>query len=263
MQSIREIDTYLSERPMAELSAAIASFRQDERPGVRKLLDKHERRLSAFRKELERLDEMMAYERKYAEFALIAGIDEAGRGPLAGPVVAAAVILPKDRPILYVNDSKQLSEKKREELYPVILREAVAVGVGMAGPERIDEINILQATYEAMRAAVASLQGPDGTSFAPDLLLNDAVRIPELPMRQIPIIKGDAKSCSIAAASIIAKVTRDRIMREFDTVYPAYGFAKHKGYGSQEHIEALREYGPCPIHRRTFIKGILGEESSF
>ena len=258
---ITTIDSYLASKAPEELASAISEFKSDERAGVQRLLDKYERRLNAFRKELERLDAMMVYERKYAEFELIAGIDEAGRGPLAGPVVAAAVILPKDRPILYLNDSKQLSEKKREELFPVILTEAVAVGVGMASPELIDEINILQATYCAMRDALRGLKGPDGTPYHPDLLLNDAVRIPEVTIRQIPIIKGDAKSCSIAAASIIAKVTRDRIMREYDSIYPEYGFLKHKGYGSQAHMEALRQYGPCPIHRRTFIGGILGEES--
>ena len=262
MTNIREIDAYLQSKAPEELGAAILSFRSDERSGVQKLLDKHERRLEAYRKELERLDGMMVYERKYAEFALIAGIDEAGRGPLAGPVVAAAVILPKDRPILYLNDSKQLSEKKREELFPVIMKEAVAVGVGMASPELIDEINILQATYAAMRSALRDLIMPNGHAVVPDLLLNDAVRIPDVPIRQVPIIKGDAKSCSIAAASIIAKVTRDRIMKEYDAVYPEYGFAKHKGYGSQAHMDALRQYGPCPIHRRSFIGGILGEESS-
>ena len=258
---ITEIDAYLSTKAPSELAAAIASFRGDERSGVQKLLDKYERRLNAFRSELQRLDGMMVYERKYAEYELIAGIDEAGRGPLAGPVVASAVILPKDRPILYLNDSKQLSEKKREELFPVIMEEAVAVGVGMASPELIDEINILQATYAAMRDALKSLRTPSGESVEPDLLLNDAVRIPEVPYRQVPIIKGDAKSCSIAAASIIAKVTRDRIMKEYDLVYPEYGFSKHKGYGSQAHMDALRLYGPCPIHRRSFIGGILGEES--
>ena len=196
----------------------------------------------------------MIYERKYADLGIIAGIDEAGRGPLAGPVVAAAVILPKDHPILYVNDSKQLSEKKREQLYEEIMKEAPAVGVGMASEKVIDEINILQATYEAMRQAVSKLKiRPAGT-------LNDAVTIPGLELRQVPIIKGDAKSASIAAASIIAKVTRDRIMKEYDSLYPEYGFARHKGYGSQEHIEALKKYGPCPIHRLTFIKGILNDE---
>lgn len=257
---ISTIESCLASKAPEELALAISEFRSDERAGVQKLLDKHERRLNAFRKELERLDAMMVYERKYAEFALIAGIDEAGRGPLAGPVVAASVILPKDRPILYVNDSKQLSEKKREELFAVIMKEAVAVGVGMASPQLIDEINILQATYCAMRDAIRGLKSTDGTPYQPDLLLNDAVRIPDVPIRQIPIIKGDAKSCSIAAASIIAKVTRDRIMREYDSIYPEYGFQKHKGYGSQAHMEALRQFGPCPIHRRTFIGGILGEE---
>ena len=171
-----------------------------------------------------------------------------GRGPLAGPVVAGAVILPKDCSILYINDSKQLSEKKREELYDIIMEQAVACAVGYATPERIDEINILQATYEAMREAISRL------SPAPDILLNDAVTIPGISIKQVPIIKGDAKSISIGAASIIAKVTRDRLMVEYDKVFPEYDFAGNKGYGSQAHIEALKKYGPTPIHRRSFIK---------
>ena len=167
--------------------------------------------------------------------------------PLAGPVVACAVILPKDCDILWLNDSKKLTAAKREELYDVIMKEAVAVGIGMADPERIDEINILQATYEAMRQAVSKL------SVVPQLLLNDAVTIPEVVIPQVPIIKGDAKSVSIAAASIVAKVTRDRMMEDYDKIYPEYGFASNKGYGAQVHIDALKKYGPCPIHRRTFI----------
>ena len=170
-----------------------------------------------------------------------------GRGPFAGPVTAAAVILPKDQPILYLNDSKKLSEKKREELYDVILKQAVAVGIGMASPERIDEINILQATYEAMRMAIEEL------AIKPDILLNDAVTIPEVDIPQVPIIKGDAKSVSIAAASIVAKVTRDRLMREYDSVYPGYDFASNKGYGTKAHIEGLKRLGPSAIHRRSFI----------
>ena len=161
--------------------------------------------------------------------------------------MAGAVILPKDCDILYINDSKKLSEKKREELYDIIMERAVAVGLGYSTPERIDEINILQATYEAMREAVSKLEQ------VPDLLLNDAVTIPQVDIRQIPIIKGDAKSISIGAASIIAKVTRDRLMVQYDEVYPEYGFASNKGYGAQAHIDALRQYGPCPIHRRSFI----------
>ena len=170
-----------------------------------------------------------------------------GRGPLAGPVVACAVILPKDCDILWLNDSKKLTAKKREELYDVILEGAVSVGIGMASPERIDEINILQATYEAMRQAISKL------SVQPQLFLNDAVTIPEVQIPQVPIIKGDAKSVSIAAASIVAKVTRDRMMEEYDKVLPEYGFASNKGYGSAAHIEALKKYGPSPIHRKTFI----------
>jgi ribonuclease HII len=157
------------------------------------------------------------------------------------------VILPKDCDILYINDSKQLSEKKREELYDVIMEKAVACAVGYASPERIDEINILQATYEAMREAIGKLNP------APDILLNDAVTIPGVDIRQVPIIKGDAKSISIGAASIIAKVTRDRLMVEYAKVFPEYDFASNKGYGSAAHIEALKKYGPTPIHRRSFI----------
>lgn len=199
-------------------------------------------------KELARTEEMSRYEKQYADCSYICGIDEVGRGPLAGPVVAGAVILPKENPILYLNDSKKLSEKKREALYEEIMEHAVAVGIGMVGPARIDEINILQATYEAMRAAVENL------SVRPDLLLNDAVTIPEVTIPQVPIIKGDAKSVSIAAASIVAKVTRDRMMKEYDTIIPGYDFAQNKGYGTKSHIEGLKKLGPSPIHRMTFIR---------
>lgn len=202
-------------------------------------------------KELDRLKEMSVYEEKYSMYHHICGIDEAGRGPLAGPVVAGAVILPESAAILYLNDSKKLSEKKRETLYDEIMEKAVSVGVGIVGPERIDEINILQATYEAMRMAIAALK------VKPDILLNDAVTIPEVDIEQVPIIKGDAKSVSIAAASIIAKVTRDRMMAAYDRDMPGYDFAKHKGYGTKAHIECLKRLGPCPIHRRTFIKNFV------
>lgn len=203
-------------------------------------------------KELNRLEEMCRYEKEHEDCALICGIDEAGRGPLAGPVVAGAVILPKNSRILYLNDSKKLSEKRREELFVRIQKEALAWSVGIAEPERIDEINILQATYEAMRKAI------QGLPQKPDLLLNDAVTIPDVEIAQIPIVKGDAKSLSIAAASILAKVTRDHMMMEYDKIYPEYGFGKHKGYGTAAHMEAIRRFGPCPIHRRTFIKKIVG-----
>ena len=198
-------------------------------------------------KEIARTEAMSAFEKEYSNYQAICGIDEVGRGPFAGPVVAGAVILPKDHPILYLNDSKKLSEKKREELYEVILKEAVATGIGMASPARIDEINILQATYEAMRMAISNL------AVQPDLLLNDAVTIPEIEIMQIPIIKGDAKSVSIAAASILAKVTRDRLMVEYEKVFPGYDFASNKGYGTKAHIEGLKKLGPTPIHRMSFI----------
>lgn len=202
-------------------------------------------------KELTRLNGMRVYEKEYEAYENICGIDEVGRGPLAGPVVAGAVILPKDTTILYLNDSKKLSEKKREMLYDEIMEKAVATGIGIVSPARIDEINILQATYEAMRMAIANLK------VKPDILLNDAVTIPEVEIRQVPIIKGDAKSVSIAAASIIAKVTRDRLMVEYDEVIPGYDFASNKGYGTKAHIEGLKRLGPCPIHRATFIKNFV------
>ncbi len=212
-----------------------------------KELEKQEKAAFKLQKEIERTESLKEYEHKYEHLGYVCGIDEVGRGPLAGPVVAAAVILPKNSQILYLNDSKKLSEKKREELYDIIMEQAVAVSLGMVSPARIDEINILQATYEAMREAISKLP------VQPAILLNDAVTIPEVTIPQVPIIKGDAKSVSIAAASIIAKVTRDRLMVEYDKMMPSYGFAKNKGYGTAEHIAALKEVGPTPIHRKTFI----------
>lgn len=213
-------------------------------------LKKRQEKLEA---EIARIEGLKVYEREYEEYGLVCGIDEAGRGPLAGPVVAGAVILPRDSRILYLNDSKKLTEKRRELLYDEIMEKAVAVGIGVVGRERIDEINILQATYEAMREAVKKLDP------CPDVLLNDAVTIPGILKMQVPIIKGDTKSVSIAAASIVAKVTRDRMMAEMDKKYPGYSFASNKGYGSAAHIAALKKLGPCEIHRRTFIKNFVGE----
>ena len=207
-------------------------------------LKKQQERLE---KEIARTKAMSIFEEEYKDYPYICGIDEVGRGPLAGPVVAGAVILPKDDMILYLNDSKKLSEKKREMLYDEIMNRAVATGIGMASPARIDEINILQATYEEMRMAI------DNLKVRPDILLNDAVTIPQVDILQVPIIKGDAKSISIAAASIIAKVTRDRLMVEYDKVLPGYDFASNKGYGTKAHIAGLKELGPTPIHRRSFI----------
>ena len=250
-KKIGEIREILQAASVDELPAFIAAHEKDERAGVQALINKAKKRRLDYEKELLRTEKMKEYERKYASFSYICGIDEVGRGPLAGPVVAGAVILPRDCRILYLNDSKQLSEKKREELYEVIMENAVSTGLGFVSPERIDEINILQATYEAMRQAIGKLEKE------PDLLLNDAVTIPGVEIRQVPIIKGDAKSVSIAAASIIAKVTRDRLMVQYDEIYPEYGFASNKGYGAAAHLEALKKYGPTPIHRRSFLKNLL------
>ena len=251
VRKIGEIKEELKATADTELPEFIRRYAADERAGVRTMLAQAQKRQEKYEKEILRIEALKVYERKYADYALICGIDEVGRGPLAGPVVAGAVILPKDCNILYINDSKKLSEKKREELYDVIMERAVATGIGMASPARIDEINILQATYEAMRMAIEDLTGKLGKE--PDLLLNDAVTIPEVDIPQVPIIKGDAKSISIAAASIVAKVTRDHLMIEYDQVLPGYDFAKNKGYGTKAHIAGLKELGATPIHRKTFI----------
>lgn len=250
-KKIGEIRAQLKETPDEQLVSFIKEYAEDERSGVQALIVQAKKRREKLEKEIRRIENLKKYEREYAGYQFICGIDEVGRGPLAGPVVAGAVILPKDCHILYINDSKKLSEKKREELYDIIMEQAVAVGIGMVGPGRIDEINILQATYEAMREAIGKLDPQ------PDLLLNDAVTIPQVSIRQVPIIKGDAKSISIGAASIVAKVTRDRLMVEYDKVMPEYGFASNKGYGSAAHIEALKKYGPTPIHRKSFIHSFV------
>ena len=250
-KSIAQIKAEFENAQETEWSSLCEKYGTDERSGVRNIILKYQKKEQSLQKERERLAQMRKYEEQYKEYRFICGIDEAGRGPLAGPVVAGAVILPADCEILYLNDSKKLSAAKREQLYDEIMEKAIAVGVGMASPARIDEINILQATYEAMRTAVSEL------GVKPDILLNDAVTIPGIEIRQVPIIKGDAKSVSIAAASIIAKVTRDRLMIQYEEVLPGYGFAKHKGYGSKEHIEAIRKLGLTPIHRRTFIKNFI------
>ncbi len=234
-----------------KFEAFILQYETDDRGGVQKIVATAKKRLEKYFEEVARTEKIKKYEKEYDNYLYICGIDEVGRGPLAGPVVAAAVILPKDCDILYINDSKKLSAAKREELYDIIMEKAVATGLGCISPERIDEINILQATYEAMRQAISQLNPQ------PDLLLNDAVTIPQVDIKQVPIIKGDAKSISIGAASIIAKVTRDRMMEEYDKMFPEYGFASNKGYGSAEHIAAIKEFGPTPIHRRSFIKNFM------
>lgn len=250
-KTISEIKKEFEAAGNERLLELFSIYGDDSRAGVSGLIKQYQKKLEKLEKERERLEQMRKYEHQYEDRGYVCGIDEAGRGPLAGPVVAGAVILPKDCEILWLNDSKQLSEKKREELFDEILEKAVAAEVGIVGPGRIDEINILQATYEAMREAVGKLSVP------PQVLLNDAVTIPGVDIFQVPIIKGDAKSLSIAAASVLAKVTRDRLMKEYDAIMPEYGFAGHKGYGSAAHIAAIQKFGASPIHRKTFIKNFI------
>lgn len=269
MESIYDVKEKLKKASQAGLESdeflcLKKQYELDKRIGVKKIIEMYEKEKKKQEDELKRLEKMKEFEYKYIEqgYQSICGIDEVGRGPLAGPVVAGAVILPKDCTILYINDSKKLSEKKRELLYEEIMEKAVSVGIGIVSPGRIDDINILQATYEAMRMAIEQLE------VKPDILLNDAVHIPNVSIKQIGIIKGDAKSVSIAAASIVAKVTRDRMMVEYDKLYPGYGFARNKGYGSEEHIKALKEKGNCCIHRESFIlkedkKSILSHKNMF
>lgn len=249
--TISDIKDKLDGVPIHSLEEQLYLFQADERTGVQHLIERYRKKIDDYHKEIERVAAMREYENKYRDKAYICGVDEVGRGSLAGPVVSAAVILPKDIHIHYINDSKKLSEARREELYDIIMEKAIAVSIGITNAEVIDSINILNATYESMRMALDRLE------VDPEVILVDAVTIPQVTIPQEPIIKGDAKSISIAAASIIAKVYRDRMMKEFDELYPEYKFTKNKGYGTKEHQEALREHGPCPLHRRTFIGSIL------
>lgn len=236
---------------MAEKEALISfieEYESDERSGVVSIIGSANKRISKIDLEIERVKEMMFFEEKYSsEYHHICGVDEVGRGPLAGPIVTAAVILPEGMIIPYLNDSKQVSEDKREELYDIIMSNAISCSVGVKSEKEIDDIGIAKADSLAMKEAVEGLYVPA------DMVLVDAFAIPGLDLKQVPIIKGDTKSVSIAAASIVAKVTRDRMMVEFSKKYPEYGFDKNKGYGSASHIEALKSIGPCDIHRRSFI----------
>lgn len=238
----------------SELFRFIKEHETDTRSGVVKIMDTAKKKIEDIDAETARVRGMMQFEHKYADAEYICGIDEVGRGPLAGPVLTAAVVLPKDLVIPLLNDSKQVSKKNREMLYDIILSNAVSVSVGMNSEKVIDEKGIEFANKDAMKKAIA------GLSVKPDLVLVDAVHIPDLDIKQVSIIKGDTLSVNIAAASIIAKVTRDRIMEEMDAKYPEYGFKDNAGYGSAKHIAALKTIGPCEIHRRSYIKGILGLE---
>ncbi|MED0678004.1 ribonuclease HII [Aneurinibacillus thermoaerophilus] len=245
--TIKEIKEWLE--TCKELPAEVqALFMADARSGVQAVYRRWQRNQEKARKQQERWLEMSRYERELWKrgYRHIAGVDEVGRGPLAGPVVTAAVILPQDFYLPGLNDSKKVSPAQREVMYERIMEGAVAVSIAMSDAPLIDEMNIFQATLRAMHEAVRGLQ------VVPDITLNDAVTIPQLSLEQRPLIGGDGKSISIAAASIVAKVERDRLMKEYDRQYPGYGFASNMGYGTAEHLAALREKGPCPIHRRSF-----------
>ena len=245
--NIKEIAAYLQNYPEAA-DSLYPILAKDVRSGVRKLALKIEKEQKLLLREKKRLADLFAFERKYRAkgFNLIAGVDEAGRGPLAGPVVAAAVIFPEEVFIADINDSKKLSAAKRNFLFTEIKSKALAVGIGIVEAPQIDIVNIYHASLEAMFQAVNSL------APQPDFCLSDAYIIPNLSCPQLPVIKGDARSFTIAAASIIAKVTRDRIMEEADTTYPQYGFRQHKGYPTKSHREALQKYGTTPLHRESF-----------
>ncbi|MCF0121786.1 MAG: ribonuclease HII [Lachnospiraceae bacterium] len=251
MKKKSEMMRELKQASVPERERLLKLYAKDERKGVQNLIEHYRRIMKNQQQERERVEKLCEYEKKYMQYDSICGIDEVGRGALAGPVVAGAVILPKDCRILYINDSKKLSEKKREELYTMITEKAISVGIGYLSSVHIDETNILEATYEAMRQAISKL------SVRPKLLLNDAVRIPGVDIPQISIIKGDIKSQSIAAASIVAKVIRDQLMLAYDKIIPGYGFASNKGYGVKVHIKALKKYGPSMIHRKSFIKHFI------
>lgn len=247
---ITDIKDRLEQLAIDELSAAIEIYRDDDRNGVQQLIKKYDKRLLEYENEKERIFDMKQLARKYTNH-VICGIDEVGRGPLAGPVVTAAVILRPDEDLLYINDSKKLSSEKREWLYEEIINRAIDYAVGIVNVDRIDEVNILNATYEAMQSAIQQLK------IKPDVIFVDAVHIPGVSIKQESIIKGDEKCYSIAAASIIAKVTRDRMMTQYEELFPQYQFSQHKGYGTKDHIEAIKKYGPCELHRRTFIKNFI------
>lgn len=250
-KKINDIREELKNTDICCIDDFIQAYQEDIRIGVQKLVVSAIKKRAAYEKELDRTETMKIYENSYSSYKYIAGIDEVGRGPLAGPVVTAAVILPEDCDLLYINDSKKVSSKMREVLYDQIMAQAIAVGIGIEGVDVIDDINILQATYSAMRKAI------DALKIKPDLILVDAVTIPAITIEQVAIIKGDEKSITIAAASIIAKVTRDRMMVDYDQIFPDYHFASNKGYGAQSHIDAIKAIGPCPIHRRSFIKNFV------
>jgi ribonuclease HII len=253
-RSISEIQEFLRDKEKVS-DQLLAAMKKDSRIGIQNLLKKYYKKQEAYRRKKEKAEKLLQYERKlWAQgYTYLGGIDEAGRGPLAGPVVAACVILPKELIIPQVDDSKKLTAAKREELFNQINNNAVAIGIGIIENSKIDLINIYNATKEAMEQAVTACKEK------PDYLMLDAMRLQSVSVPQLSLIKGDSISQSIAAASIVAKVTRDRIMESFSRLYPSYGFEKHKGYGTEEHIKAIHKYGLSPIHRKSFLTNILSK----
>lgn len=257
MKSIAEIKEELAAIKIADIKKALKKYKDDERTGVQKLSESYEKKYDAYLKEQKRLDGMLEYENKYYEKGaqFIAGIDEVGRGPLAGPVMAAAVILPKGCRIEGLNDSKQLSAKKRDELFEVIKQNAVAIGIGCVDNKMIDKVNIRNATHMAMKAAADNLEQK------PDYILVDGNdTIPDVDIQQESIVKGDSKSMSVAAASVVAKVLRDRLMFEYAKEYPGYDFENNVGYGTKKHYEGIRNLGLTAIHRFSFCKDVFNEQ---
>ena len=252
-KSVKEINAIIESINPNQYLEYIELLKVDERKSVKNIAIKLSKKLDKIKAENERLELINTFENEGYEkgYTYIGGIDEAGRGPLAGPVVAAVVVFKPGTKIEGINDSKKLSESKREELFDIIKNEALDYGIGIVQREEIDEYNILNATYMAMKKALNCLKQ------TPDYLLVDAAHVPDIDIEQKSIIKGDSKSISIAAASILAKVTRDHIMYEYDKIYPEYGFESHKGYGTDKHYQAIREHGITPIHRRSFLKNIL------
>lgn len=255
---VKEINHYMNQINVEEYVKYVPLLEKDKRESVKKLGKRFEKKYEKLLEEKERVKKLWTYENRLisAGYEMIAGIDEAGRGPLAGPVVAAAVILPANSFIEGIDDSKKISLKKREALFKVIAEKALGIGIGIIDNETIDEINILNATKMAMKRAVQK------NPISPEYLLIDAVNLADINIKQTGINKGDSLSISIAAASIVAKVTRDKIMDRFHRIYPQYGFIHHKGYGTKEHYENIKKYGLTPIHRKSFLKNIMGDRKN-
>lgn len=253
MEAIKQIKQHLSSVDLDEIPEAIKIYTEDERISVKKLIEQYQKKYIKYQKELQRIKEISKYETELYQKGkmYIAGIDEVGRGPLAGPVMTCAVILPKDCNVLGINDSKKLSANQRENICIQLKKIAIDMSISLVEADEIDRINILQSVYKSMKQSLNNL------STKPDIVLVDAISIPDIDIEQLSIVKGDAKSISIAASSIIAKVTRDKLMNDYSKKYPQYGFDRNKGYGTKEHIDAIKKYGLCPIHRRTFVQNFI------